>query len=500
MAKSDLTSHADQTLSNLTAALKKVLKSLDSDLKQASGEGGEHPVSDHLADIVDRAKGLLDGSLELKEAGGWPNYPHEVAAAVYALLRTGKVNSLVHSKATVRFRRAFADYVQASHAVTVANGTVALDLALYGVRIGSNYGGSARDEVILTPRSFFATVSCVPRAGANPVFADVDRETQNITAKSVREKISKYTKAIICVHLDGWPCDIDAIRSMLRNPEDDNNKLLLRKGYRAEDLRKIRIVEDCAQAHGARLNGRFVGGIGDVAAWSFCQDKIMTTGGEGGLVTCNDEDLFRRMWSFKDHGKSIDYEPGTGMKYGDFEYNHTIFGTNWRMTEMQAFIGLLQMFELEGWLAERQKNADATIQCLKPLIDNGVLRVPVRTCGQCEGKAACTKGEDGCRPANYKFTLFANNGFDRGKLLQFLNDKGFKVRLGTSPEMYLEPAFRDTKWDPRRTENGGDGKFPYRLPVAQQLGDTSLTFAIHPGIDLPEPLTDDDLDLTALKS
>ncbi|RMD94741.1 MAG: DegT/DnrJ/EryC1/StrS family aminotransferase, partial [Alphaproteobacteria bacterium] len=211
--------------------------------------------------------------------GSWPHYAADEVDAAIRVLRSGRVNYWTGRECR-EFEREFAALCGTRHAVAVANGTVALDLALHGLGIGAANGGSASDEVIVTPRSFVASASCVVNAGARPVFADVDRDSGNITPASAAACITARTRAVICVHLAGWPCDMDGFRALA-------------------DAHGLALIEDCAQAHGARFRGRPVGGLGDVAAWSFCQDKIISTGGEGGMVTCNDAALFRRMWAFK---------------------------------------------------------------------------------------------------------------------------------------------------------------------------------------------------------
>ena len=164
------------------------------------------------------------------------------------------------------FEREFASFAGTEFAIAVGNGTLALDLALRGFGIGPG------DEVIVTPRTFLASATAVINAGAIPVFADVDPDTQNITPDTVAAVITQKTKAVVCVHLAGWPCDMDGMMALA-------------------EKRGLFIIEDCAQAHGATYKGRPVGGLGHVGCWSFCQDKIMSTGGEGGMVTCNDLSL-----------------------------------------------------------------------------------------------------------------------------------------------------------------------------------------------------------------
>jgi dTDP-4-amino-4,6-dideoxygalactose transaminase len=219
-------------------------------------------------------------SADLSDWPSWPSYSEEEVSAVSRVLRSGLVNYWTGEECRM-FEAEFADHCGAAHAVALANGSVAIELALKCLGVGPG------DEVIVTPRSYFASVSSIVLAGAVPVFADVDLGTQNITASTIKECLTSKTRAVICVHLAGAPCDMDPILELAS----------------AHDLR---VIEDCAQAHGARYKGRMVGTMGDVGAWSFCQDKIMTTGGEGGMVTTNRRDVWSAMWSHKDHGKSWD--------------------------------------------------------------------------------------------------------------------------------------------------------------------------------------------------
>jgi dTDP-4-amino-4,6-dideoxygalactose transaminase len=246
----------------------------------------------------------------------WPSFTEEEADAVRDVILSNKVNYWTGQECRA-FEKEFAAWSGSGYAIALANGTVALDLALQALGIG------AGDEVVVTPRTFLASVSSIVNTGAVPVFADVDRESQNITRETIQAALTSRTRAVVCVHLAGWPCDMDPIMSLAAEYD-------------------LKIIEDCAQAHGATYKGRPVGSIGHIGAWSFCQDKIMTTGGEGGMVTTNDRELWSKMWSFKDHGKSWEavYErehaPG-------FRWLHESFGTNWRMMEVQAVIGRIQL-------------------------------------------------------------------------------------------------------------------------------------------------------------
>ena len=375
----------------------------------------------------------------------WPRFSEEEVVAVAEVLRSNRVNYWTGDECR-KFEREFADWAGTTHAIAVANGTVALDLALMGLGIGAAYGGSSQDEVIVTPRTFLASVSCVINAGAQPVFADVDAESGNISANTITPLLTERTKGIIVVHLAGWPADMDAIMALA-------------------SLRDVKVIEDCAQAHGARWRGRSVGSIGDVGAWSFCQDKIMTTGGEGGMVTVNDRSLWSRMWSFKDHGKSWDavYEqqhpPG-------FRWVHDSIGTNWRMLEMQAAIGRIQLRRMSDWTAARSANAAHLRAALAPFAGaGGIVRVP-------ELKDA--ERQAGSVHAQYKFYAYLRPerlaaGWDRDRIVAEFNTAGVPCYQGSCSEVYLEKAFEQSVSRPAQ-----------RLPGAHQLGDTSLMWLVHP--------------------
>lgn len=368
----------------------------------------------------------------------WPYFDDEQITAVTEVLRSGKVNYWTGEEARA-FEREFADACGCAHGIALANGTVALDLALRVLGVGPG------DEVVVTPRSFVASASCVALCGARPVFADVDPDSQNITAETVRAVLSPRTKAIIAVHLAGWPCAMHDLLELARE-------------------HGLKVIEDCAQAHGATYWGRPVGSFGDLAAFSFCQDKIMTTGGEGGMLVTNDEALWRRAWAFKDHGKSYDavyhrdHPPG-------FRWLHESFGTNWRMTEIQAVIGRRQLARLPGWLRARRRNAQILARGLRR---SALLRVPEPPP---EIGHAC-----------YKFYAFVRPerlapGWSRDRIMAAINDGGVPCFSGSCAEIYREKAFAGL--EPAEA-----------LPVARELGETSLMFLVHP------TLTSDDLTMT----
>ncbi len=267
----------------------------------------------------------------------WPHYDEDEIEAVSNLLRSGKVNQWSGNEVK-EFELACAKYFAQPYAVAVFNGTLALELALIALGIG------AGDEVIVSPRGFIASASCVISVGAIPVFADIDKESQNITASSIKAVISDKTKAIIPVHLNGWPCDMPAIMELANQ-------------------HSLFVVEDCAQAHGAMIDNQPIGSFGHASAFSFCQDKIISTGGEGGMVLFKDKDVYKRAWSYKDHGKR--YDAVFNKQYSNgFRWLHENFGTNWRMNGMQAIIGLKQLEKLKSWNIIRNKIAQKLTACL----------------------------------------------------------------------------------------------------------------------------------------
>lgn len=372
----------------------------------------------------------------------WPSFTEEEANAARDVLLSNKVNYWTGQECR-KFEKEFAEWADSEYAIALANGTVALDLALKALDIGTG------DEVVVTSRTFLASASSIVTAGAVPVFADVDADSQNVTAETICAVLTERTKAVICVHLAGWPCDMDPIIDLARE-------------------RGLYVIEDCAQAHGARYKGRSVGSVGHISAWSFCQDKIMTTGGEGGMVTTNDRELWKRMWSYKDHGKSWnavyerEHPPG-------FRWVHDSFGTNWRMTEVQGVIGRIQLKQMADWTAARTRNA---LRIWETCQQSDVVRVP-----QFDGSEGSVHAHYKCyvqvRPENVA------EGWDRDRIVNEIVLRGAPCFQGSCSEVYLEKAFDDTGWRPA-----------VRLPIASELGATSLMFLVHP------TLTDAEVDKT----
>ncbi|MBN1140286.1 MAG: DegT/DnrJ/EryC1/StrS aminotransferase family protein [Deltaproteobacteria bacterium] len=361
----------------------------------------------------------------------WPYFEEDEIAAVSAVLRSGKVNYWTGEEGRL-FEKAFAAQTGCGYAIALANGTVALELALYALGIGPG------DEVITTSRTFIASASAAVMRGARPVVADIDPASQNLTAETIRATVTPRTRAIVAVHLGGWPCDMDAILSLAREYN-------------------LKVIEDCAQAHGARYKDQPVGSMGDAAAFSFCQDKIITTGGEGGMLTTNSPAVWEKAWAFKDHGKNYDAVYQRSHPVG-FRWLHESFGTNWRMTEMQAAIGRIALEKLPHWVRIRRRNAAILTATFKKI---PAFRV--------------TEPPPDIFHSYYKYYVFIRPeqlraGWNRDRIMTAVNGAGIPCSSGSCGEIYRERAFA-----------GLAGARPEeRLPVARELSETSLMFLVHP--------------------
>jgi dTDP-4-amino-4,6-dideoxygalactose transaminase len=381
---------------------------------------------------------LPDGEIPKPVRSRWPLFEEDEIEAATNVLRSGAINSLHHGAQCAAFEQGMAELCGVPHAIAVANGTLALELALRALNIG------AGDEVIVPARSFMASASCVVAVGAMPVFADVDVNSQNITADSIEAVVTERTKAVIVVHLAGWPCEMSEIMALARR-------------------RGLFVIEDCAQAHGASIDGRPVGSFGDAAAFSFCTDKIISTGGEGGMLVMKERDVWKRAWAYKDHGKNPDnyaaIKPGP-----DFLWLHDSLGSNFRLTEFQAAIGNRQLAKLDGWRLRRQSNSDAFEAQLSDL-----------------DAVRLARPRDGITHARYKNYIFINpqrlkQGWNRRRILQEAASTGMVCSTGSCPEMYLEEAFRDYPLRPDK-----------RLRVARQLGETSLMVQVDHTLSPADP-------------
>lgn len=363
----------------------------------------------------------------------WPHYDKDEVEKTVEILNSGKVNYWTGSE-TKQFEDEFARYHGMKHGIALANGTLALELALIGCGVGPG------DEVITTCRTFIASASCIVRVGATPVLVDVDLVSQNLLVSEIEKAITSRTKAIIPVHLAGWPCDMDAITSLAKK-------------------HGLKVIEDCAQSHGAKYKGRFVGSLGDMSAFSFCQDKIISTTGEGGMLLLNDTDVYEKLWAFKDHGKSYEavfrrtHPPG-------FRWLHESFGTNWRMTEIQGAVGRLQLQKLQGWIEKRRAMAMTLGKELSKV----------------KGLVTHAPGE-GVYHAYYKYYVMVDRsslreGWGRDQIMAAINAEGIPCFSGSCSEIYLEQAFKKAQLGPRT-----------RFANAQKLGEESLMFLVHPTLE-----------------
>jgi len=360
----------------------------------------------------------------------WPTFAEDEIEAAAAVLRSGKANYWTGEEGR-RFEEEFAQAFDCQYGIALANGTLALEAALLALDIG------AGDEVIVTPRSYSASASCVVTIGARPVFADIDPVSQNLTAETIEAALSEKTRAILLVHLAGWPCDMDPIIELAK-------------------ARNLKIIEDCAQAHGAEYKGRKIGSMGHAAAFSFCQDKIMTTGGEGGMLLTQNRDVWLKAWSLKDHGKSHDVVFNKQHPEG-FRWLMESFGSNWRLSEMQSAIGRLQLKKLPDWHAKRTSNAAMLNQAL-----SGQKALPL------------TLPPADITHAYYKYYAFLRPeqlkpDWSQQRIVKAVQAEGFFCGPGACSEIYLEKAFQNAGLAPKT-----------RLPQAKALGETSLMLEIHP--------------------
>jgi dTDP-4-amino-4,6-dideoxygalactose transaminase len=346
----------------------------------------------------------------------WPYHSEDEISAVADVLRSGKTNYWSGPNGQA-FESEFAQYTGAKHALAVTNGTTALELALHGLDLPPG------SEVIVPCRTFMATASAVVTAGCKPVLADIDA-TLNVTVETLDQRLTPNTAAVIVVHYAGLPCDMAAIMDWASK-------------------RDIYVIEDCAHAHGTRVNGQHVGTFGDVGCFSFCVGKIMSLGGEGGMVITNNETLHRRMGARRDHGR---YQMVGSKDMTAFQWTVEEFGTNLRMTEMQSAIGRIQLTKLDGWVNRRNQIAAAYDAIL-----GGIPTPP----GQKHGR--------------YMYMAYVD---DRDRKMVELQNMGVTARLGGCPNIGREAVFVNNA---------------HACPVADELGFHTLSLPVYP------TLTDDDV-------
>jgi len=332
---------------------------------------------------------------------------------------------LVQGEKVRLFEKEFANYIGVKHAVAVSNGTVALDTALKALKVGP------RDEVVTPAFSFIASSNCILYQRAKPVFVDINARTFNIDPSDVLNKITAKTKAIICAHLFGQPADMKELKET------------------AED-HKIALVEDAAQSHGAEYREQKVGGIGTIGCFSFYATKNITTG-EGGMITTNDSELARRARLLRDHGQTE-------------KYRHVILGYNYRMTEVCAAIGRVQLRKLEVFNKKRMKNAEILtkgIQKIRGLVPPYV--------------------DDGVRHVFYQYVVRVEDDFPIGRdnLAEYLKKMGVGVAVHYPIPIYKQPLYRELGYGKTNCPRAGDAcKRVLSLPVHPAVTEKDIEYII----------------------
>ena len=335
----------------------------------------------------------------------YPYYPPKLIHKINRTLKSGKVNYWTGNEG-VMFEKEFSKYVGNKYSIAVANGSVALELALKALDL------KKKDEIIVTPRSFVISASCVINLGLKPVFADVD-QNGNLSIEGIKKSFNKNVKAIIVVHLNGLPCNLNPIIKFTKK-------------------NKIKLIEDCSQAHGAKYNNKSVGSFGDISTWSFCQDKIISTGGEGGMISTNNKKIWKKCWSSKDHGKNYYSVFHKKHKLG-FKWLHDNYGSNYRMTEFQAVIGRYQLKYLDAQIKKRNKIAEKIINSLK------LFWSKYNLISEPNFKRDCKKYTH----AFYRLNFYINiKKKDKIKLLKYLQRKKINCNEGPCPEIYKEKIFK----------------------------------------------------------
>ena len=372
----------------------------------------------------------------------YPYYNKSSIEKVKKILKSGRVNYWTGDECK-NFEKEFSNYHNVKYSLSVSNGSVALEMALKALNLKKT------NSVIVTPRSFVASASCVLNSRLKPIFADVD-DNGNLSIEGIKKAYNKNVKAIIIVHLNGLSCDLDPILKFVKQ-------------------KKLFLIEDCSQAHGAIYKGGKVGSFGHISTWSFCQDKIMSTGGEGGMISTNNKKLWLKLWSLKDHGKNYKSVFYKKHKVG-FKWLHDDLGSNYRMTEMQAAIGREQLKSLDKQIKKRNLIANLYLNGLKDYylkydilkkLDVKYLTHPIKK---------NSKKDNQSIHAFYRLNLHINkNKIKQTKLIQQLNQNKINCGVGACPEIYREKIFKKLKFYPKK-----------RLINAKLLGETSIAFPIDP--------------------
>ena len=331
----------------------------------------------------------------------WPNFNNHLISKVVNVIKSGKINYTFGLQGT-EFESKFSKFIGNKYSIAICNGTAALEVAIKSLNFPKN------SKIMVPARSFFSSASCIVNTGHIPVFVDVDPVTQNISIKDLKKKISNNIKAIICVHLGGLPCDMKSIKNLVKK-------------------RNIKIIEDCSQAHGASINNKQVGSFGEVATWSFCTDKIISTLGEGGMISTNKKNIYEYCKRYINHGTSLSKKNSSEK----FIYNKDIFGTNLRITEIQSVAGIEQLKNIKKIQKKRENIAKDYFKIFSTY----------------EDYLKCYMPNKNVKSAWYRFYFFLNPRIKnyqriRFKIIKLLKVNNVKCFTGACPEIYLEKSFK----------------------------------------------------------
>lgn len=371
----------------------------------------------------------------------WPYHSDDEIDAVTEVLRSGRTNYWQGNPESngQLFEKEFAEYTGTNHALAVTNGTTALELALVGC-FGTEIEQRAHYEIIVPCRTFMATASAVVTNNMHPVLADIDPVTLNVTVETLEARRTQATIGVIVVHFAGLPCDMSAIMKWA-------------------DMHGIFVIEDCAHAHGARIGAQHVGTFGTVGCFSFCVGKIMSTGGEGGMVVTNNTRVYECMAARRDHGR---YQLVGSRDMTQFEYSVQDFGTNLRMTEMQSAIGRAQLKKLNDWTVRREQIAHAYSEELEGI--TGIQTPHLLAYRRHDWRA---------------WYLYILQVFDRDRqdLLRRLNERGIPARIGGCPNLYGEPVLQGQALPCPNAD--AVGARTISLPVYPTMTDADVLEVIH---------------------
>ncbi len=362
----------------------------------------------------------------------WPIVSNQEIKLVNNVLKSNKLNYWTGENCK-KFEEEFSKLIKTKYSISLANGSVGLDIAIKSLNLKKN------SEVIVTPRSYISSVTSVINQGLTPVFADIDLNSQNIEYETIIKKITKNTKAILVVHLGGMPANMTKIISFAKK-------------------NKIKIIEDCSQAHGAKINNKYVGTFGDISIWSFCNDKILNTLGEGGIIATKSFMIYKKLWALKDCGKNFS-KFKKFKKKNKFKWVHDFEGTNLRMTEVQAAIGRYQLKKLTTWVNMRNYISKKIISICKNFKSIRTQIVPSKFLN-----------------SYYRCYIFLDykhikKGWTREKILQYLNTNGIYCDVGSCPEIYKEKFLSKQKHINLKS-----------LKNANLIGKSSIAFKVFPNI------------------